>query len=51
MFLPLIAQLGLARAEEIGIDTLAQRLREETVRQGGAARLPVVVSAWVRTSS
>ena len=50
-FLPLIKQLGLATEEEIGIDTFAKRLREETVRQGGAARLPVVVSAWARTNS
>lgn len=47
-FLPLILQFGLATEEEIGIDTLAERLREETVSHGGAARLPVLVSAWVR---
>jgi SAM-dependent methyltransferase len=47
-FLPLILQFGLATEEEIGIDTLAERLREETVSRGGAARLPVLVSAWVR---
>jgi hypothetical protein len=51
MFLPLIQQFGLATEEEIGIDTLADRLREATLRSGGAARLPVVVSAWVRTTS
>jgi SAM-dependent methyltransferase len=51
MFLPLIQQFGLATEEEIGIDTLAERLREETVRSGGTARLPVVVSAWVQTNS
>jgi SAM-dependent methyltransferase len=50
-FLPLIQQYGLASEEEIGIDTLAERLREETVRNGGSARLPVVVSAWARTNS
>lgn len=48
-FLPLIQQFGLATEEEIGIDTLADRLREEIVGQGGAAHLPVVVSAWART--
>ncbi|HLY32781.1 MAG TPA: class I SAM-dependent methyltransferase [Ktedonobacterales bacterium] len=48
MFLPLIEQFGLATEEEIGIDTLADRLREETVGRGGVARLPIVVSAWVR---
>jgi hypothetical protein len=50
-FLPLILQLGLATEEEIDIDTLAERLREETVGHGGAARLPVLVSAWARTAS
>jgi 2-polyprenyl-3-methyl-5-hydroxy-6-metoxy-1,4-benzoquinol methylase len=50
-FLPLIQQFGLATEEEIGIDTLADRLREETVGHGGAARLPIVVSAWARISS
>jgi SAM-dependent methyltransferase len=50
-FLPLSVQLGLATEEEIDIDTLADRLREETVGHSGAARLPVVVSAWTRTAS
>jgi ubiquinone/menaquinone biosynthesis C-methylase UbiE len=50
-FLPRIVQLGLATEEEIGIDTLADRLREETVGQSGVARLPVVVSAWIRIVS
>jgi ubiquinone/menaquinone biosynthesis C-methylase UbiE len=50
-FLPLSVQLGLTTEEEIGIDTLADRLREETVGHGGAARLPVIVSAWARTAS
>ena len=50
-FVPLILQFGLATEEEIGIDSLANRLREETVSQGGAARLPVVVSAWSHTPS
>ncbi len=50
-FLPLILQFRLATEEEIDIDTLADRLREETVGRGGAARLPIVVSAWVRTDA
>jgi SAM-dependent methyltransferase len=50
-FMPLIAQHRLASEEEIGIDTLEQRLREEIISQGGAARLPVVVSAWAHTPS
>ena len=50
-FLPLILQLGLATKEEIDIDTLAERLREETVGHSGAARLPILVSAWTRAAS
>jgi SAM-dependent methyltransferase len=50
-FLPLILQFGLATEEEIDIDTLADRLREETVGRGGAARLPILVSAWARTNA
>jgi SAM-dependent methyltransferase len=50
-FLPLILQFGLATEEEIDIDTLEERLREETVSQEGAARLPILVSAWTRTNS
>lgn len=50
-FIPLIVQFGMATEEEIDIDTLADRLREETVSHAGAARLPAVVSAWVRRSA
>ena len=47
VFLPLIEKFGLGTAEEIGIETLAERLRAETVRQRGVARTPILVSAWV----
>jgi hypothetical protein len=50
MLLPRIQQFGLATEEQIDIDTLADRLREETVSHGGVARLPIVVSAWARIS-
>jgi hypothetical protein len=46
--LPLLQQFGIATEEEIGMETLAERLREETVGRGGVARLPVLVSAWFR---
>jgi hypothetical protein len=45
-FLPLILQFGLA-TEEIDIDMLAEWLHKQTVSHGGAARLPVLISAWV----
>lgn len=49
-FLPLAQQFGVVTEEDMGIETLAERLRQETFRQGGVARGPVLVSAWVRTS-
>ena len=45
--LPLILKFGIATVEEVGIETLADRLREE-VGSGGIARLPALVSAWTR---
>jgi ubiquinone/menaquinone biosynthesis C-methylase UbiE len=44
--LPLILQFGIATTQDIGIETLAERLREEVVSRGGVARLPALVSAW-----
>ena len=46
--LPLIIKFGIATAEEVEIETLEERLREELVNQGGVARLPALVSAWTR---
>ena len=46
--LPLILKFGIATAEEIAVETLADRLREEVVSQNGVARLPALVSAWTR---
>jgi SAM-dependent methyltransferase len=44
--LPLIVQGAIATAEEVAIDTLAQRLREEMVSQRGVAMGLGLVSAW-----
>ena len=46
--LPLVLKFGIATAEEVDIDTLAERLREETVGGGGVVKLPDLVSAWTR---
>ena len=46
--LPLILKLGIATEEEVGIDTLSERLRAETVRGGGVVKAPDLVSAWAR---
>jgi SAM-dependent methyltransferase len=46
--LPLILKLGIATQEEVGIDTLAERLRAETVASGGVIKPPDLVGAWGR---
>jgi SAM-dependent methyltransferase len=48
IFLPLIQKFGMATEEDIDIETLSERLREETVSRGGVARTPILVSAWVQ---
>jgi hypothetical protein len=48
--LPLILQFEIATAEEIGVETLTQRLREEIVSREGVARMPALVSAWTDTA-
>ncbi|MGN6470581.1 MAG: class I SAM-dependent methyltransferase [Rhizobiaceae bacterium] len=46
--LPLILKAGLASEEEIGIDTLEERLWTELVAANGVIRLPELVNAWAR---
>ena len=46
--LPLVVKLGIATEEEVGIATLAERLRRETVGVDGVVRAPEVVGAWAR---
>lgn len=46
--LPLVLEFGIATAEEVEIDTLAERLREEAVRCSGVVKLPDLVGAWAR---
>lgn len=46
--LPVIVKFGLAAAEEIEIETLADRLREENSSQQGVALMPPLISAWTR---
>ncbi len=49
--LPLIVQGGIATTEEVAIDTLAQRLREEVVRGRGVVMGLSLVSAWTHLIS
>jgi SAM-dependent methyltransferase len=46
--LPLVLKLGVATEEEVGIDTLAERLRAEVVASGGVIKNPDLIGAWTR---
>jgi SAM-dependent methyltransferase len=46
--LPLIVKLGIATEEEVEIDTLARRLRAETVTADGVVKAPDLLGAWAR---
>jgi ubiquinone/menaquinone biosynthesis C-methylase UbiE len=46
--LPLTLRFGIATAEEVDIDTLADRLRAETLAHGGVVKTPDLVGAWTR---
>lgn len=44
--LPLLLKFGVATAEEVAIDTLVHRFRQEVVNQQGVVMLPTFVGAW-----
>jgi ubiquinone/menaquinone biosynthesis C-methylase UbiE len=46
--LPMLQQLGLVAADEVDIETLAERLRAEVVSQRGVQVLPIIIGAWAR---
>ena len=46
--LPMIEKTGVATREEVGIDTLADRLRAAVVERNGVAHSPIFVGAWTR---
>ena len=46
--LPLIEKMAVATADEIQIDTLAARMREETVASNATLHLPELIAAWTR---
>lgn len=46
--LPVFASAGICSAEEVGIDTLARRMREEAVRRDAMLTGPGLVGAWTR---
>jgi SAM-dependent methyltransferase len=49
--LPLIVKFGMATEAEVDIDTLADRLRKETVAANACWLSPVLVGAWARTGA
>jgi ubiquinone/menaquinone biosynthesis C-methylase UbiE len=46
--LPLIEKTGVATREEVGIDTLAARMREQAVAANAVLRVPELIAAWTR---
>jgi ubiquinone/menaquinone biosynthesis C-methylase UbiE len=48
--LPLMERTGVAGADEVGIETLAARMREEAIALDATAVSPSFVGAWTRTS-
>jgi SAM-dependent methyltransferase len=47
--LPLMERTGVATAAEVGVDTLAVRLREEIVAADATVVPPPLIGAWTRT--
>jgi ubiquinone/menaquinone biosynthesis C-methylase UbiE len=48
--LPLLVRFGIATSEEVDVETLAERLRDEMVASGGVGKPPEMVSAWAQKS-
>lgn len=46
--LPLVIEHGIATAEEVEVDTLADRLGDEAEETGSVIKAPDAVSAWSR---
>jgi len=46
--LPFLRQVGAVTAEEVDIETLEDRLRDEVVGQSGIQILPALIGAWAR---
>jgi ubiquinone/menaquinone biosynthesis C-methylase UbiE len=49
VMLPLMQRTGVATAEEVGVETLAQRMRAEAVGLGATLLTPPWIGAWTRT--
>jgi ubiquinone/menaquinone biosynthesis C-methylase UbiE len=49
--LPMAEKLGVVSAEEVGIETLHERIRDEVVALGAAVALPSMAGAWTRKTA
>jgi SAM-dependent methyltransferase len=49
--LPLLLRFGIATEEEVAIETLAERMCEEALRQRSFLRGPELISVWARKGS
>lgn len=49
--LPLILTFGIATEEEVAIETLAERMREEALLRRSVLRGPELISVWARKAS
>ncbi len=49
--LPLLEEFGIATAEEVGVETLAERVRQEVVMSKRPLRLPPHVTAWAQLAT
>jgi hypothetical protein len=47
--LPLMQRTGVATAEEVGMETLAERMREEAVALDATLIFPALIGVWTRT--
>jgi ubiquinone/menaquinone biosynthesis C-methylase UbiE len=49
--LPLAEKLGVTTATALDVDTLADRMREETVAKGALLRMPELIAGWTRVAA
>jgi hypothetical protein len=49
VMLPLMQRTGVATAEEVGVETLAERMRAEAVALDATLVYPALIGAWART--
>jgi ubiquinone/menaquinone biosynthesis C-methylase UbiE len=49
--LPMIEKTGVATKEQVDIETLAARLKEESVARGAVLHMPELIAAWTRTAT